>query len=118
MFLQLNHKSLDVYLVVRELVKEIYLISLKFPSEERFNMISQVRRAGVSVKLNLAEGSSRKSKAERERYYEISRGSLVEIDSIFEIAFDLNYVKMEELEKISGLTLRSFAMLSKMVTAN
>jgi four helix bundle protein len=118
MFLQLNHKSLDVYLVVRELVKEIYLISMKFPPEERFNLISQIRRAGVSVKLNLAEGSSRKSKAERDRYYEISRGSLIEIDSIFETAFDLNYVKIEELKNISSLILRSFAMLSRMVSAN
>jgi four helix bundle protein len=116
MFLQLNHKSLDVYLIVRELVKEIYLISMKFPPEERFNLISQIRRAGVSVKLNLAEGSSRKSKAERDRYYEISRGSLIEIDSIFETAFDLNYVKIEELKTISSLILRSFAMLSKMVS--
>lgn len=118
MFLQLNHKSLDVYVVVRQLVKEIYLISMKFPPEERFNLISQIRRAGVSVKLNLAEGSSRKFKAERDRYYEISRGSLIEIDSIFETAFDLNYVKAEELNAIGSLILRSFAMLSRMVSAN
>jgi len=46
------------------------------PSEEKYNLTQQIRRAGLSVKLNIAEGSSRKSESERKRYYEISRGSI------------------------------------------
>jgi four helix bundle protein len=60
MFLQLNHKSLNVYQAVRELAVEVYNISRLLPSEEKFNMVPQMRRAALSVKLNLAEGSSRK----------------------------------------------------------
>ena len=81
MFLNLNHKSLTVYSKIRELTKEIYKISNLLPVEERFNMVQQIRRAGLSVKLNFAEGSTRRSTTERKRYYEISRGSIVEIDA-------------------------------------
>lgn len=81
MFIQLNHKQLDVYKLIRELVKETYKISLKLPAEEKFNMVQQIRRASPSVKLNLAEGSTRKSVIERKRYIEIARGSVVQNDN-------------------------------------
>ena len=115
MFIQLKHKSFDVYQVIRELVKETYKISLQLPSEEKFNMVQQIRRAALSVKLNLAEGATRKSVLERKRYLEISRGSLVEIDAALETAVDLNYFKTENLEPIGILLNRCFAMLSKMI---
>ena len=65
MFILLKHKTLDVYLIIRELIKETYKVSLLLPAEEKFNMVQQIRRAALSVKLNLAEGSTRKSEIER-----------------------------------------------------
>jgi four helix bundle protein len=62
------------------------------PVEEKFGMITQVRRAALSVHLNFAEGSSRKSDAERKRYYEIATGSVIEIDAALDIANDLHYL--------------------------
>ncbi len=115
MFLQLKHKSLDVYQVTRELVKEVYAVSLLLPDTEKFNMIQQIRRAALSVKLNLSEGSSRRSALERKRYFEISRGSLVEVDAALETAVDLNYLKISELEETGRLLNKCFAMLSKMI---
>ncbi len=115
MFIKLNHQSLDVYKAVRELVKEIYFISIKLPAEEKFNMVQQMRRAGLSVKLNLAEGASRRSPAERKRFYEISRGSLIEVDAILETAVDLKYFSVEQLATIGVLLNKCFAMLSKMM---
>lgn len=115
MFISLKHKELDIYKVVRELVKEIYLVSLKLPADEKFNMVQQIRRAALSVKLNLAEGSTRKSLIERKRYLEISRGSLVEIDAALETAFDLNYFTQNDLSIVGTLLNRCFAMLSKMI---
>ena len=58
-------------------------------------MDQQIRRAALSVKLNFAESSTRKSVQERKRYYEISRGSAVEIDAALETAVDLEYFKIE-----------------------
>lgn len=78
-------------------------------------MVQQMRRAALSVKLNLAEGSTRKSDLERKRYFEISRGSVVEIDATLETAVDLNYFKAEELAKLGELLNKCFAMLLKMI---
>lgn len=114
MFLDLKHKNLDVYQVAREFVKVIYALSLKLPSDEKFNMASQIRRAALSVKLNLSEGCSRKSAVERKRYFEISRGSLIEVDAALETAVDLNYFTVEELKPVGMLLNRCFAVLSKL----
>ena len=103
MFILLNHKTLDVYLIIRELIKETYKVSLLLPAEEKFNMVQQIRRAALSVKLNLAEGSTRKSEIERKRFLEISKGSVVEIDAALETAVDLNYFTREQLENLGAL---------------
>ncbi len=81
MYLKLNHQKLDVYQSSRKFVLECYKLSNQLPTEEKFGMISQIRRAALSVHLNIAEGSSRKSEVERKRYFEISRGSVIEIDA-------------------------------------
>jgi len=115
MFIKLNHQSLDVYKAVRELTRELYFVSFKLPAGEKFNMVQQIRRAGLSVKLNLAEGSSRRSPIERKRFLEVSRGSLIEVDAILETAVDLKYFAIEELNIIARLLNKRFAMLSKMI---
>ena len=114
MFLDLKHKSLHVYAASRELVNEVYRVSNLLPADEKFNMVQQLRRAALSVKLNLAEGATRHSVQERKRYVEIARGSVVEIDAALETAVDLNYLKLEELNKMSELLNKCFAMLSNM----
>jgi len=115
MFLQLNHKSLNIYQATRDLAVEVYNVSRLLPKEEKFNMVPQMRRAALSVKLNLAEGSSRKSEIERKRYYEISRGSIVEIDALLETAVDVGFLKKEQLNSVGEKLNKCFAMLSKMV---
>ncbi len=84
MFLQLNHQKLDIYGISRAFVFECYKLTKTLPADEKFGMISQVRRAALSVHLNIAEGASRKSEAERKRYYEI--------DAALDIAGDLDYI--------------------------
>src|SRR6266487_6834568 len=115
MFIKLTHKTLKVYEAIRQLTKEVYALSMKLPAEEKFNMVQQMRRAALSVKLNLAEGSTRKSQIERKRFYEVSRGSVVEIDAVFETAVDLNYYKEDQLNEIAELLNKCFAMLSNMI---
>jgi four helix bundle protein len=114
MFLNLNHKKLEIYQAVRELTKIVYLHSNALPPEEKFNMVQQVRRAVLSVKLNLAEGSSRKSEAERKRFYEIAQGSVVELDAAFETAVDLEYFEFADLKGLGEQLNKCFAMLAKM----
>ena len=113
MILQLNHKKLDVYKISSLLVTEIYKLTNILPSSEKFNMVQQLRRASLSIKLNLAEGCSRKSELERKRFFEISRGSAIEIDAILETAVDLGYIKNEDLLIISKLLNSTFALITK-----
>ena len=68
MFLKLNHQKLDVYAASRQFVMETYKLSKLLPASEKFGMITQIRRAALSVHLNIAEGASRKSDIERKRY--------------------------------------------------
>ena len=78
-------------------------------------MVQQVRRAGLSVYLNIAEGCSRKSLTERKRFFEISRGSVIEIDAVLDLCIELNYGKKENIEKLGQLMQRTFSMLTKML---
>jgi four helix bundle protein len=71
--LDLSNKKLDVYLLAMELVKDIYELSKLLPKDEQYVLVSQIRRAAVSVCGNIAEGAARRSKAEKLRFYEISR---------------------------------------------
>ena len=115
MFLSLSHQKLNIYQVTRKFVFECYKITKSFPPEERYSLTSQIRRAALSVHLNLAEGASRKSLVERRRFFEISRSSLIEIDAAFDIANDLNYLVKENCLNTGELMNQCFAMLSKMI---
>ena len=116
MYLQLAHTKLDVFALSKQLVLSCYRETISFPSEEKFGMISQIRRAALSVHLNVAEGCSRKSVTERKRFYEIARGSIIEIDAAIDIAVELGYTKMEKLKLLGELMVRTFQMISKMIS--
>ena len=116
MFLQLAHTKLDVFALSKQLVLSCYRETISFPSEEKSGMISQIRRAALSVHLNVAEGCSRKSVTERKRFYEIARGSIIEIDAAIDIAVELGYTKMEKLKLLGELMVTTFQMISKMIS--
>ena len=115
MFLKLNHQKLDIYTASRQFVMETYKLSKLLPSSEKFGMITQIRRAALSVHLNIAEGASRKSEIERKRYYEVARGSVVEIDAALDIADDLQYLAGLPLENLSISMIKCFKMLTGLI---
>lgn len=113
--LQLGHKNLIVWKKSVLLVKEIYHLTGNFPDEEKFGLISQLRRAAVSVSSNISEGAARSSFKERKRFYEIARSSLVEVDTQLELSFVLKFLSKKDLKISSELLNEIFAMLSKMI---
>ena len=117
MFLKLNHQKLEVYSIARQFTLECYKATKLFPPDERFNLIQQIRRAALSVHLNLAEGASRKSETERKRFYEISRSSLIEVDAAFDIGSDLEYCSKENLEKLGETMIKSFKYLTGLINS-
>lgn len=113
--LTLSHKELTVYKKSVELVSKIYKLSEFIPSDERFGLVSQLKRCSVSIPSNIAEGASRKSERERKRFYEIARSSLVEMDTQIEISINLKYLNKAQLKTTTRLANEVFALLSKMV---
>lgn len=112
--LQLSHKNMVVWRKSLKLIKEIYHLTERFPSEEKFGMISQLRRASVSILSNISEGEARNSRKEKRRFYEIARASLVEVDSQIEIAIELEFISKSDIQELSILVNECFAMLSKL----
>ena len=112
--LELSHKKLDIWNLSLELVSEIYSLVSQLPKEELFGLTNQLKRASVSVSSNIAEGLSRTSKLEKVRYLEISRSSLVEIDTQLEIVLKLKLCSKNDLIEIEKLLNSLFAMITSL----
>jgi four helix bundle protein len=82
------------------LVLQIYKKSATFPSSERFGLISQLRRAALSVPTNIAEGSKRQSNQEYARFLNIAEASLVETEYLLMVSRDLKYLEAKESESL------------------
>mgnify|MGYP002713080404 CR=1 FL=1 len=95
-----SFEKLEVWKQSRVLVKEVYAITDKFPSEEKYGLTSQVRRAAVSVSSNLAEGSARKTAKDQAYFTTIAYGSLMELLNQLILASDLEYFNSKELVQI------------------
>jgi four helix bundle protein len=77
-------------------------------------MSQQIRRAALSVHLNVAQGCSRKSQGERRRFYEIARGSVIETDTAIDIAVSLNYLTNEKPKTLGEHIISVFKQLTGM----
>lgn len=92
-----SFESLKAWKESRLLVKKVYQLTGDFPSEEKFGLISQLRRAVVSVSSNLAEGSGRMTKADQQYFYRMAFSSLMEVLNQLILSNDLQYVTDENL---------------------
>ncbi len=81
----------------------IYGVTLHWPSEERFGLTSQIRRAVVSVELNMAEGSAKRGPREFRRFLDISLGSLAEVACLLRLGADLGYLSDAQSAELEGL---------------
>lgn len=112
--LKLSHKNLTAWEKSLELVKEVYSLCEKLPKQESYNLSSQLKRATISVSSNIAEGFARASKKETKRFLDISRSSLVEIDTQIIICLKLEYFTNDEVVTIDELINYNFALLTKL----
>ena len=106
-------RQLLVWQRSKDLTLLVYRLTKNFPVEEKFAMVSQMRRASYSVLANIAEGNSRMAKKDRCNFFNIARGSLVELDCFSEVACDLNYISkndhnklLEEINKVAFLLIK------------
>ncbi len=95
------------------LVKDIYLITAQFPADEKYGVVSQMRRACISIPSNIAEGWGRLSKKNYTQFLRISRGSLYELETQLLIIKELNYIK--ETKKQEDLIIEISKMLNSLI---
>ena len=93
-----NYKDLNVWQKSYKLCLKIYRMTAKFPSEERYGLTSQIRRAAVSIPSNIAEGYGRKTTLDYIRMLYISYGSVCELETQILLAGDLGYIEKGELD--------------------
>lgn len=108
------HKKLDAWKLSMDLVLDVYQVIEKFPRQEKYGLVDQIRRAVISIPSNIAEGAARQTKKEFSNYLHIAQGSLSELDTQVELAARLGYIdnrdqkrldeKMQRIDKlITGL---------------
>ena len=98
-----SYQKLIVYQKSKLLVLEVYKITKSFPSEEKFVLIPQMRRAALSIPANIVEGYAKKSRKDFSRFLDISIGSATELGLFLEISLELNYFSKSIFEKTNNL---------------
>ncbi len=107
-----THKDLDVWKKSIDFVTSLYQLTNKFPTQELYGMVSQIRRASVSVPTNIAEGAARNHRKEYVQFLGFSLGSASELETLLIVSRNLQYIN-EETYKILSLELE---VIMKMLT--
>ncbi len=106
-----NFEKLTVYQRAMEFCNRIYSLTKKYPKDELFGLVSQLRRAVISISLNIAEGSAR-TKKDFGRFIDIARGSVYECLAILQISIKQNYIQQIEFDEAE----KDLTELSKMLS--
>jgi four helix bundle protein len=113
--LNLNHKKMRAWQISILIIKEVQILCAKLPSDQKYILIDQIKRAALSVSNNIAEGASRRTEPDRKRFYIIARSSLVEVDNCLEVAISIQVIKTEAIQTIEKYILECFKLLSTMI---
>lgn len=97
-----NFKKLKVWLKAHRIVLEVYKITKNFPKDELYALVSQMRRAALSVAANIVEGSKRKTIKDRLHFHVIADTSLEELKYYFLLSYELGYLQKEEGESLTN----------------
>lgn len=95
-----SFKQLKSWQKGHDLVLVIYKTTSSFPKSETFGLTSQLRRAAVSITSNIAEGFGRTGKKDKQRFFQMSLGSLLEVENQIEIAKDINLINQKQYQEI------------------
>ena len=109
-----DYKDLHVWQKGMQLAKEIYLLTGKFPSEEKFGLVSQMRRAAVSIPSTIAEGQARNTTGEFVQSISHAEGSAAEVDTQLRLSIELGYYSTNDLEAVFRLLTDVQKMLKRL----
>jgi four helix bundle protein len=106
-----SYRDLDSWQLAMEIVVDIYRTTRMFPAEEKFGLVTQLRRAAVSIPSNIAEGRGRLGTGEFRRFVSIARGSAAEVETQIAVALALGFTDAEEIASLSAKLDRLSKML-------
>jgi len=109
-----GYQDLIVWQKSKDLAKQIYRTTSKFPSSETYGLTSQFRRAVISISANLAEGYGRKSRPEFAQFVTIATGSATELECLIILAEELGFIKPVEAEHLKKSIVEILRMLQKL----
>lgn len=98
-----SYKNLEVWKRSMQLVKQVYLLTKKYPKEELFALTSQTKRAVVSIPSNIAEGMGRNYKKDTIQFVYVAHGSLYELETLLNIAVMVNIISEEDFAAYPSL---------------
>ncbi len=104
-------QKLEVYQLALDYLDEIYSLCKKLPESERYNLTDQIKRAGTSIVLNIAEGSTGRSNQEQKKFLGISTGSFLESVAYSDIIERRTYLSKDELKPLRKLGRKLFVKL-------
>lgn len=96
-----NFKELKIWQHSRKFVKDVYLLTATFPSEEKFGLISQMRRSAISIPSNIAEGSGRNTPKDFSHFLNTSLGSAYELQTQIYLSLDLELISTEKMDELN-----------------
>ncbi|KKS03748.1 hypothetical protein A2W70_01510 [Candidatus Curtissbacteria bacterium RIFCSPLOWO2_02_41_11] len=108
-------EKLEVWKDAREFVSLVYRITANFPSKERFGLVDQIRRAAVSIALNIAEGSTKGSDADFRRFLKMAQGSINEVVTGFYISLDQRFISQKAFDQVYDFSLKLNARLNALI---
>ncbi|MBK9191382.1 MAG: four helix bundle protein [Crocinitomicaceae bacterium] len=111
-----SYRDLIVWQKAMDLVVHVYEVSKDFPSDEKFGITNQIRRAAVSVPSNIAEGWGRKYLGSYIQFLRISYGSICELNTQLEICVRLNYVNENDITSLKNQILQVEKMIKSMIS--
>lgn len=110
-------EKFEVWRDAREFVSLIYKLSSKFPGGEKFGLTNQIRRAAISIVLNIAEGSAKGSDLDLRRFLRMAQGSTNEVVSALYIALDLNFLSETDFQKAYDFSHKINAKINSFIKA-
>lgn len=97
-----DYKKLEIWDFSKNLCVDLYKLTLRFPSQEKFGLVSQLQRASVSVPTNIAEGAGRSTNKDFANFLSISIGSINEICTLLVISEELNFIEKDDSSKLAN----------------
>ncbi len=112
-----DHSKLEAFQLADSLALDVYRTTRHFPDDERFGLVSQIRRAAISIASNIVEGSARETKADYLRFLDTALGSACELEYQISLAHRLGYMDRNAAAVLSEPCTRTCKALNSLVRA-